>query len=102
MIHTRDMDKDTILESAGRNNKTDRFDLSHLVMTGDKTAKTQTLTAAMHKTDHNYHTKPDSMTLILIVKDEATIIQPGPKTKCARIAKELITLLEKVKLALNA
>ena len=40
MIHARDKDKNTILESAGWNNKTDRFDLSHLVMTGDKTAKT--------------------------------------------------------------
>ena len=40
MIHARDMDKDTILESAGRNNKINRFDLSHLAMTGDKTAKT--------------------------------------------------------------
>ena len=39
MIHARDMDKDTILESAGPNTKTDRFDLSHLVMTRDKTAK---------------------------------------------------------------
>ena len=38
MIHARDMDKDTTLESVGRNNKIDRFDLSHLVMTGDKTA----------------------------------------------------------------
>ena len=40
MIHARDLDKDTILESAGRNNKTDRFVFSHLVMTGDKTAET--------------------------------------------------------------
>ena len=40
MIHASDMDKDTILENAGRNNRTDRFDLSHLVVTGDKTAKT--------------------------------------------------------------
>ena len=40
MIHARDMDKDTILESGGRNNRTDRFDLSHVVMTGDKSAKT--------------------------------------------------------------
>ena len=40
MIHARDMDKNTILESASRNTKTDRFDLSHLAMTGDKTAKT--------------------------------------------------------------
>ena len=39
MIHARDMDRDTILENVGRNNKIDRFDLSHLVMTGDKTAK---------------------------------------------------------------
>ena len=39
MIHARDMDKDTILQNVGRNNKTDRFDLSHLAMTGDKTAK---------------------------------------------------------------
>ena len=40
MIHARDMDKDTTLENVGRNNKIDRFDLSHLAMTGDKTAKT--------------------------------------------------------------
>ena len=40
MIHAKDMDKDTIPESAGRNTKTDRFNLSHLAMTGDKTAKT--------------------------------------------------------------
>ena len=40
MIHARDMDKDTILESAGRNTKTDRFNLSHLAMTGDKIATT--------------------------------------------------------------
>jgi len=40
MIHARDMDKDTILENVGLNNKTDRFDLSHLAMTGDKTVKT--------------------------------------------------------------
>ena len=40
MIHARDMDKDTILENVGRNNQIDRFDLSHLAMTGDKTAKT--------------------------------------------------------------
>ena len=58
------------------------------------------LTVAMHKTDHNHHTKPDNMSLILIVKDEATIIQPGPETKCARIANELIIFLENVKLVL--
>ena len=40
MIHARDMDKDTILESASRNNNIDQFGSSHLVMTGDKTAKT--------------------------------------------------------------
>ena len=40
MIHARDMDKDAILENVGRNNKINRFDLSHLAMTGDKTAKT--------------------------------------------------------------
>ena len=40
MIHARDMDKDTILENVGRNNKIDRFDMSRLAMTGDKTAKT--------------------------------------------------------------
>ena len=56
------MDEDTILENGGRNNKIDRFDLSHLAMTGDKTAKTLTLTADMHKTDHNHHTKTDHMT----------------------------------------
>ena len=40
MIHARDMDKGTILGNIGRNNKIDRVDLSHLGMTGDKTAKT--------------------------------------------------------------
>ena len=40
MIHVKDMDKDTILGNAGLNNKADRFDLSHLAMIGDKTAKT--------------------------------------------------------------
>ena len=40
MIHARGMDKDTILENVGRNNKIDQFDLSHLVMTRDKTGKT--------------------------------------------------------------
>ena len=54
----------------------------------------------MHTTDHNHHTKADSLTLILILDDEATIIQRGPKTWCARIAKELITLLENVKFVL--
>ena len=56
----------------------------------------------MHKTDHNHHTRTDNMTLILILDDEATIIQRGPKTWCARIAKDLITLLENVKLVLIA
>ena len=42
------------------------------------------------------------MTLILILDDEATISQPGPKTRYARIAKELITVLENVKLVLIA
>ena len=40
MIHAIDMNNDTIPESAGRNNKIDRFDLSHLAITEDKTAKT--------------------------------------------------------------
>ena len=40
MIHARDMDKDTILESAGRNNNIDQFNSRHLAITGDKTAKT--------------------------------------------------------------
>ena len=40
MIQARDMDKDRILESTGRNTKKDRFDLSHLAKTGDKTGKT--------------------------------------------------------------
>ena len=40
MIHGRDTDKDTIIENVGRNNKLDRFDLSHLAMTRNKTAKT--------------------------------------------------------------
>ena len=56
----------------------------------------------MHKIDHNHHTKADNMTLTLILDDEATILQPGPETWCARIASELITLLENVKLTLIA
>ena len=56
----------------------------------------------MHETDHNHHTKADNMTLIIILDDKATIIQPGPKTWCARIARELITLLENIKLVLIA
>ena len=54
----------------------------------------------MHKTDHNHHTRTDIMTLILIYDDEATIIQPGPEARCVRIARELITLPENVKLVL--
>ena len=101
-VHARDMDKGTFLENVGRNNKIDQFVLSQLVMTGDKTAKIYTSIVEMHKTDHNHHTKADNMTLIVILDNEATIIQPGPKTKYARIAKELITLLENVKLVLIA
>ena len=101
MIHGRDTDKDMILENVGRNDKIDRFDLSHLAVTGDKTAKTKTLTAETHETDHN-HTKPDNMILILTLDDEATIAQPGLKTSYARIAKELIILFENVKLDLIA
>ena len=56
----------------------------------------------MHKTDHNHHTKPDSMTLFLILDDEATILQPGPKTKRARLGKDLNTVPENVKLVLIA
>ena len=56
----------------------------------------------MHKTDHNHHTKADNMALILILDNETTIMQPGPKTRYARIAKEPITLLENVKLVLIA
>ena len=40
MTHARDMDKDTILGSAGQNNNIDQFDSSHLAMTGGKIAKT--------------------------------------------------------------
>ena len=40
MIHGRDTDKDTILENVVRNNKIDRFHLSHLATTGEKTNKT--------------------------------------------------------------
>ena len=54
----------------------------------------------MHKTDHNHHTKTDNMILILILDDEETIIQPRPKTRHANTAKDLITLLENVKLVL--
>ena len=54
----------------------------------------------MHKTDYNHYTKPDDMILFLILDDKATIIQPGPKTRHAKTAKELITLLENVKLVL--
>ena len=42
------------------------------------------------------------MTVILILDIEATILQTGPKTKCAHTAKELITLPENVKLVLTA
>ena len=42
------------------------------------------------------------MTLILILDDEAAIIQPGLKTRHANFAKELITLLENVKFVLIA
>ena len=56
----------------------------------------------MHKIDHNHHTKPDNMTWILILDNEATIVQSGPKTRYARIAKEIITILENVKLVLIA
>ena len=40
MIHARDMDNDTLPETAGRSNNIDRFDFSHLAMTVDKTAET--------------------------------------------------------------
>ena len=102
MIHARDMGEDTILENVGRNNKIDRFDLSHFAMTVDKTAKTPSLTADMHKTDHNHHTKPENVIIILILDNESTIIQPGPKTGYARIAMELITLRQNVNFALIA
>ena len=42
------------------------------------------------------------MILVLILDNEAIIKQPGPKTRYARIAIELITLLENVKLVLIA
>ena len=96
------MDKDTNLETVGRNNKIDRFHLSHLAMTSNTTAKTQTLKAEIHKTDNNHHNKTDNMTSILILDEEATIRQAGPRTRYARNAKELITLLENVKLVLIA
>ena len=102
MIDARDMDNGTILENVRRNSEIDWFDLSRLAMTGDKTAKTYTLTAEMHKADHNHLTKPDAMNLILILDDEAIIIQPGPETIYACIAKELITLRENVKVVLVA
>ena len=60
------------------------------------------LAAEMHKTNHNHHTKADTMTSILILDTEAKILQPGPKTRCARIAREVITLLENVKFVLTA
>ena len=56
----------------------------------------------MHKTDHNDHTRTENMTFILILDDEATIIQPGPKTRHANTAEELITLPANVKLVLIA
>ena len=101
MIHASDRDKDTILLNVGLNNKTDRFDLSHFAMTGDKTGKTSTSTAEMHKTGHNHHTKTDDMTLT-ILDDKATVTQPGPKTRHANIANDLIILLANVKLVLIA
>ena len=100
MIHARDIDNDTILENVGRNNQIDWFDLSRLAMTGDKTTKIQILTTGMHKTDVNHQIKSDNMIFNLILDDKATIIQPGPETRHARIVEELITLLEKVKLVL--
>ena len=42
------------------------------------------------------------MLLVLILDNEATILQTGPKTKRAHTAKELITLPENVKLVLIA
>ena len=56
----------------------------------------------MHKTDHNHNTGTDNMTLILILDDEATYIQPGFKTRHANTAKKLISLLENVKFVLIA
>ena len=102
MIHVRVMDNNRFRESEGRNSNIDRFDSSHLALTGDDIAKTQILTAEMHKTHHNHHTKPDDMILILILDDKATIVQPAPKTRYANTAEELITLLENVKFALIA
>ena len=102
LIHARDMEKDAIPESVGVNNKTDRYYLSHLAMTGDKIAKTCTLAAEMHKIYHNHHTKTDRMSLIQTLDDEATIIQTGPKTRYSNISKEPITLLENVKFGLSA
>ena len=46
----------------------------------------------MHKTDHNLHTKWDNMTSIVSLDDEASIVQPGQKTKQAHFPNELITL----------
>ena len=83
------MDKGTILEIAGRNNNIDQFDSSHLAMTGDKIAKTKTLTAEMHKTDHNHHTKPDKQTT-------------RSQNQVCTLCKKVITLLENVKLVLIA
>ena len=48
------------------------------------------------------HKKPDNMILVLILDNEATIIQPGPKTRHANTARELITHLENLKLVLIA
>ena len=56
----------------------------------------------MHKTDHNDPTKRDSMTLSLMLDDEATIIQPSPKTRYARIAKKQMALLNYVNFVLIA
>ena len=39
-IQAKDIEKDTIPESIGRNNKIYKFDLSHLAMRVDKNAKT--------------------------------------------------------------
>ena len=97
------MGKATAPENGFQDTLMDRFDLSHLENAIQQTiVKTQTSRAAVIKTDHNEHAATDRMTKISILDDEAIIVQPGHQSNHARIAKELITLPENVKLALIA
>ena len=54
------------------------------------TTEPQFSRTAVMTTDHNHHTKKDNMILIIILVNEATTVQTGPKTKHERLAQELI------------